>query len=317
MESVSMPVMVRFQYKRTEDGRHFLGMATIPRPQGKRVVFKVMVPMSDVQEQVTKFLDTQGTDVSGDPRIAANIDRIHNSVAEERARRRLRTAIKVWRGGKVAPYEVAGTTGFATRMAQTAADKGGSRALVVSRPGGIREGYDPQTDIGWGFNPFKAVVSAAKAVGKGVAKGATVVAKPVVWTGKKVGSGVATGAKAVGSGTVSVAKGGWSLSKGLAKNPLTAALISVIPGGAAALSVVNAVAGGSPGAQEAVVQTAQAAQAGNPQAAASVAALQAAEQQRQQQLLQQQQADAKKPPIALYAAGGVGALALVMLAMKK
>lgn len=314
MQSVSMPVMVRCNYYK--EGGHFYGTAEIPRPGGQRVVFKVMVPLADIRKEVMNFLGTQPTEISGDPVVIANIGRIFDEVAHTRAKRRLGTAIKVWRGGRVAGYEVAGNAAYATRIASEAARKGMERGLILRRPGGMQPGYDPQDDIGW--NPFKAVAKAVTKVAKVVAKPVVFVAKKTATgakvVGKGIGKGVVATGKGIGKGTVAVAKGGWTASKAIANNPLTSALVSVLPGGAAAMAVVKAAQGGSPGAAQAIVDTAKIADAGNLSAAQSLAALQAA----------QAQLDAQRPapvpekssmPMIL---GGVGGgLALLMLLKKR
>ena len=93
---------------------------------------------------------------------------------------------------------------------------------------------------------------------------------------KKIGKGFGTVGKGIGKGIVATGKGVGKGVSAVAKNPLTAALISVVPGGAAATGIVNALNRGSPGAAQAVLDVSNAAAAGNSIAQESLNALKSA-----------------------------------------
>lgn len=243
---------VRFTYDKKGD--NFFGQAEVPTSNGV-LRFKAMVPMADVRMQVRAFLAKQPTDIAGDPVMVAKLPLVENRVAKERTKRRLVTAIRVKMGGPVRPFEVSGPAGFARRIAQGAANR---RSLYQAGCVGRDEIAGDGDDVGaFGF---------IKKIGRGIGKGVKAV-------GKGVGKGVVATGKGIGKGAkVAVKAGGKVIT-----NPITGALLTAVPGGAAAAAIIAAAKGGSPGAQQAIVQVTDAAQAGNPQAQASKAALDVAE----------------------------------------
>lgn len=257
-------VQVRFTYE--QHGPNFLGCAEIPTSNGV-IKFKTLIPMADVRMQVRRFLAAQ-PEVSGDPNIAARVAGIESAVAQERAKRKLITAIRIRRGLPVSPADVSGPAYRPQQLALIARN----RSMYQS---GIAGSDDPYADVGaFGFlkKAVKGIGKGVKAVGKGVGKGTVAVAKGV-------GKGTVAVAKGVGKGTVVVAKATGKTVSAVARNPITAALLTTVPGGAAALAIVNAAKGGQKGAQEAITDISAGAAAGDPNAQASAAALQAAAQQ--------------------------------------
>jgi hypothetical protein len=164
-------------------GENLIGTAEIPGA-ARPFKFKTLVPLIDVRQTVDTWLAGQPA-YAADPQIQQRKAAIVERVAQLKARRRLGTAIKVRFGGRVEPYEVAGSNDLAIRLRNVAAHR---------------------ADIG-------GVKSAFRKVGRGIKKG-----------GRVVGRGVKAGAK-----------GGVRL----ARNPVTGALISQLPGGSAAVSLAN------------------------------------------------------------------------------
>jgi hypothetical protein len=264
MERTLAAPMIHLSYAR--HGQNFFGRAEVPTRSGK-VRFAVMVPLADVKEEVKRFLAAQPPEISGDVRIAGNMSQIVERIARKRARRRLGTAVKAKFGGDIRPYEIAGPAGYAYRVAKTAAAK--------------KRGWhhDVPTEIGWSLGGMlksaaKGVGSGIKAVGKGTVAVAKGVGKGTVAVAKGVGKGTEATGKAIGKGSVAAGKGVYKVGNVVTKNPITRALVSVVPGGAAALAIADAARGGSPGAQEAINQTnAIAQQTGDPTATRSASIL--------------------------------------------
>lgn len=256
---------VKFSFDRKGD--NYLGQAEVPTRSGK-LQFQVMVPIADIRQEVKTFLAKQPAEIAGDPHIVGDLDRVYDNVGYLRAKRRLGTAIKVRLGGKVRPFEVAGSLGFAHRMAQTAANRRGNFSPMRRLgPMQYRVAGDDEDDVSG--NPFKAI-------GKGIVKGAKAVGKGTVKVAKVVGKGTVKGAKAVGKGTVKTAK---FVGKGVTKtvdNPITAALLTTVPGGTAAMAIVHAARAGGSGAKGAIKDIKTLAEQGDPQAIASADVLEAA-----------------------------------------
>ena len=263
MDKVPMPSpAVRLTYARK--GENFFGRAEIPTKNGT-LRFAVLVPLSDIKQEVARYLAANPAQIAGDPNdpnIVGNLPRIYHNIAKKRAQRRLGTAIKAKFGGSIRPYEIAGSAGYAVRIAQTAANK-------------LAWGPDVGAEIGL----FGFVKKIGKAVGKGVVAAGKGIGKGVFATGKGIGKGAAWTGKKVAKGTVATGKGVLKVGKVVTSNPITRALISVVPYGGAALAVADAARRGSPGAQKAIAETQAAADAGNVIAQASSHVLTAATEQ--------------------------------------
>ena len=258
---------IRLTYARK--GENFFGRAEVPTPNGM-LKFHVLVPMADIKKEVADYLRQKAPEIAGDPHIAGNLPRIHNTIAHRRAKRRLGTAIKAKLGGSIKPYEIAGPAGYAHRIAKHAANKAAMK-------------HADANDIGVSLGGiFKSIGRGVKAVGKGVGRGTVAVAK------------------GVGRGAVATGKGVGKAANVVTKNPITRALVSVVPGGVAAIAISDAARGGSPGAQQAIDETFAAARNGNPTAEESARRLREAGAKE----------SASKMPLYL-AAGGLAALILL------
>jgi hypothetical protein len=190
--------LVHFNYERRGD--NLLGSAEVETANGSKYRFETLLPLNHIRQEVKKFL-AESPSIGNDEWIRANIGNVVNHAAESRARRRLETAIKTTFGGAIPPYHIAGTAGYARRIAQSAADR---------------------AEIG---NIFK---KAAKKVGKGV----KAVGKGTVKVVKATGKGTA---KAVTKTAKVAYKGG----KAVVSNPLTHAALSFVPGGQQASAAIS------------------------------------------------------------------------------
>jgi len=278
-QKLTLPLMVRFTYEKR--GPNFFGAAEVPTKSGT-ARFEMLLPVKDVEKEVTKFL-TSKHDVSGDGlNLIGNVPRIVQNVANDRLKRRLGTAIKVRFGGTVMPYEVSGPAGFGVRMSSIAAAK--RRYRVAGNVAGDEVGVS-----------LKGIV---KGAAKGIGKGA-----------KAIGKGTKAVAKGTAKGAVKVVKGGAKVATGLTNNPITSAALSFVPGGDAAMAIVKAAQAGSPGANQAISQLNTLAGQGDLRAAQAAAALAQARAKTKA---------SQKPDVPIGAIlGGAGALVGLLLLAKK